>query len=62
MQPVKNFLRLAKRRYFSDDNSGPRPNVLVIVGIAMGLQKSVLDRYEGTVAEELVDKRLNFGL
>ena len=57
MQPVKNFLRLAKRRYFSDDNSGPRPNVLVIVGIAMGLQKSVLDRYEGTVAEELVEKR-----
>ena len=57
MQPVKYFLRLAKRRYFSDDNSGPRPNVLVIVGIAMGLQKSVLDRYEGTVAEELVDKR-----
>ena len=57
MQPVKNFLRLAKRRYFSDDDSGPRPNVLVIVGIAMGLQKSVLDRYEGTVAEELVEKR-----
>ena len=57
MQPVKNFLRLAKRRYFSDDNSGPRPNVLVTVGIAMGLQKSVLDRYEGTVAEELADKR-----
>ena len=56
MQPVKNFLRLTKRRYFSDDNSGPRPNVLVIVGIAMGLQKSVLDRYEGTVAEELADK------
>ena len=57
MQPVKNFLRLAKRRYFSDDDSGPRPHVLVIVGIAMGLQKSVLDRYEGTVAEELADKR-----
>ena len=39
-------------------NCGPRPNLLVIDGIAMGLQKSVLDRYEDIVAEEIAD---NFG-
>ena len=36
-------------------NCGPRPNFLVIYGIAIGLQKSVLDRYEDIVAEELAD-------
>ena len=36
-------------------NCGPRPIFLVIDGIAIGLQKSVLDRYEDIVAEELAD-------
>ena len=41
-----------QRKYLS----GPRPNVLVIDGIAVGLQNSVLDTYKSNVAEELTDK------
>ena len=50
------FFTIGEKEIFQCVNCGPRPNGLVIDRIALGLQKSVLDRYEVIVAEELADK------
>ena len=50
------FLTIGEKDIFQCVSCGPRLNVLVIDRIAMGLQKSVLYRYEDIVAEELADK------
>ena len=48
-----NILTIDEKEIFKCRNCGPRPSVLVIDGIAMGIQKSELNKYKSYFAKDL---------
>ena len=51
-----NVLKIDEKEIFKCRNCGPRPKVLVIDGIAMGLMKSLLDKNEEDLTNDLGKK------
>ena len=54
---ARSLCTIDQKEKFLCANCGPRPTALVIDGIAVGLQMSVLDRYEDNVDEAAVKFR-----
>ena len=52
----KNILRINEREAFHCIDCGPRPKVLVIDGIAMGILKTELHKYKHEIVQELANK------
>ena len=52
----KNILRINEREAFQCIDCGPRPKVLVIDGIAMGILKTELHKYKHEIVQELANK------
>ena len=56
MENGKNILRINEREAFQCIDCGPRPKVLVIDGIAMGILKTELHKYKHEIVQELANK------
>ena len=52
----KSILRNNEREAFQCIDCGPRPKVLVIDGIAMGILKTELHKYKHEIVQELANK------